>query len=92
MRMPGLTAEASLYETRETYMVPTAETRVTRDSVHAAFTSYDFTPGCGPCVCRILDVGIRRYFFCHRDCSILFTPGPGLPPQRILYQMPCARF
>jgi hypothetical protein len=92
MTMPGFTAVASLYDTREAYFMPTAESGESLNSVQTAFTGLDFNPNCGPCQCRIVDVGIRRYFFCHRTCYVLLTPGPGLPPQRIFYTVPCTRW
>jgi hypothetical protein len=92
MKIPGFTALASLYDTRESYFTLTAEWSERVNSVQTAFADFDFNPNCGPCECRSVDVGISRYFFCHKTCYFPITQGPGLPPQRLSYTIPCTRF
>jgi hypothetical protein len=93
MNMPGFTAIASLDKTRDAYGVPRAGIWNPHVGVQAASSvELSFSPNCGSCVCRVLDSGTTRYFICDRTCSFLFTPGPGLPPQRLYYTVPCTRW
>jgi hypothetical protein len=93
MNMPGFTALASFHETMDAYAMSRAEIWNTPVSAQAASSvELSFNPTCGPCVCRVLDSGTTRFFICNRTCWFLFTPGPGLPPQRIFYTVPCTRW
>ncbi|MDB5308008.1 MAG: hypothetical protein JWO38_2210 [Gemmataceae bacterium] len=94
--MPGFTASESLDQTGDPYWLAAGPGTSDGDAVRAAGPSaVSLDPNCGPCVCRIRDLGIRRYFFCQRDCTFPITiplPTPEFPggvPQHIHYFKPC---